>query len=172
MDVGGDIYGSVAEDGMMKGAHEYSSRLIWEGNTGEGTATYASYGRQYRVVLAGKPDIIGSADPAFRGDADKLNPEDLFVASLSSCHMLSYLALCALQGVRVLAYEDDATGTMTVTADGGGKFDEVVLTPKVTISDSKNVALALKLHDKAHEQCFIANSCSVPVRHKPIVKVG
>ena len=157
---------------MMKGAHEYSSRLIWEGNTGEGTATYAGYGRQYRIVVAGKPDITGSADPAFRGDAVKLNPEDLFVASLASCHMLSYLALCALQGVRVLAYEDDATGTMTVTADGGGKFDEVVLNPKVTISDSKNVALALKLHDKAHEQCFIANSCSVPVRHKPIVKVG
>jgi len=157
---------------MMKGAHEYSSRLIWEGNTGAGTATYAGYGRQYRVVAAGKPDIIGSADPAFRGDADKLNPEDLFVASLSSCHMLSYLALCALQGVRVLAYEDDAKGTMTVTADGGGKFEEVVLSPKVTISDSKNVALALNLHDKAHEQCFIANSCSVPVRHKPIVKVG
>ncbi|MEP6905809.1 MAG: OsmC family protein [Gemmatimonadales bacterium] len=157
---------------MMKGAHEYSSLLIWEGNTGEGTKTYAGYGRQYRVVVTGKPDIIGSADPAFRGDADKLNPEDLFLASLSSCHMLSYLALCALQGVRVLAYVDEVKGTMTVTPDGGGKFDEIVLNPKVTISDSTHVALALNLHDKAHEQCFIANSCSVPVRHKPIVKVG
>jgi organic hydroperoxide reductase OsmC/OhrA len=157
---------------MMKGAHEYSSLLIWDGNTGEGTATYAGYGRQYRVVVAGKPDIVGSADPAFRGDAAKLNPEDLFVASLSSCHMLSYLALCALQGVRVVAYEDDAKGTMMVDADGGGKFEEVVLYPKVTIADREHVALALNLHDGAHAQCFVANSVSIPVRHKPTVQVG
>lgn len=156
---------------MMKGAHEYSSRLVWDGNTGNGTATYASYGRQYHVVVAGKPDIAGSADPAFRGDADKLNPEDLFVASLSSCHMLSYLAACALKGVRVVAYEDDAKGTMTVDADGGGRFVEVVLYPKVTIADREQVALALSLHEVAHDQCFIANSCSIPIRHKPTVSV-
>ena len=156
---------------MMKGAHEYSSRLIWDGNTGDGTATYAGYGRQYRIVVAGKPDITGSADPAFRGDAAKLNPEDLFVASLSSCHMLSYLALCSLKGIRVVAYEDDAKGTMAVDADGGGRFVEVVLHPTVTIAESQHVALALDLHDLAHDQCFIANSCSIPIRHKPIVQI-
>jgi organic hydroperoxide reductase OsmC/OhrA len=157
---------------MMKGAHEYSSRLIWDGNTGHGTASYAGYGRQYHVVVAGKPDIAGSADAAFRGDASRLNPEDLFVASLSACHMLSYLALCSLQGVRVTAYEDEAKGTMTVDADGSGKFVEVVLHPNVTIADSEHVALALNLHDTAHEQCFIANSVSIPVLHRPTVKVG
>jgi len=156
---------------MMKGAHEYSSRLIWDGNTGDGTATYAGYGRQYRIVVAGKPGITGSADPAFRGDAAKLNPEDLFVASLSSCHMLSYLALCSLKGIRVVAYEDDAKGTMAVDADGGGRFVEVVLHPTVTIAESQHVALALDLHDLAHDQCFIANSCSIPIRHKPIVQI-
>jgi len=156
---------------MMKGAHEYSSRLIWDGNTGDGTATYAGYGRQYRIVVAGKPDITGSADPAFRGDAAKLNPEDLFVASLSSCHMLSYLALCSLKGIRVVAYEDDAKGTMAVDADGSGRFIEVVLHPTVTIAESQHVALALDLHDLAHDQCFIANSCSIPIRHKPIVQI-
>ena len=156
---------------MMKGAHEYSSRLVWDGNTGNGTSSYAGYGRQYHIVVAGKPDIAGSADPAFRGDADRLNPEDLFVASLSSCHMLSYLAACALKGVRVVAYEDDAKGTMTVDADGGGRFVEVVLYPKVTIADREQVALALNLHDLAHDQCFIANSCSIPIRHKPTVQV-
>ena len=155
----------------MKGAHEYSSRLIWDGNTGDGTATYAGYGRQYHIVVAGKPDITGSADPAFRGDAAKLNPEDLFVASLSSCHMLSYLALCSLKGIRVVAYEDDAKGTMTVDADGGGRFVEVVLHPTVTITDSGHVALALELHDLAHAQCFIASSCSIPIRHKPVVQI-
>ena len=156
---------------MMKGAHEYSSRLIWDGNTGDGTATYAGYGRQYHITFAGKPDITGSADPAFRGDAAKLNPEDLFVASLSSCHMLSYLALCSLKGIRVVAYEDDAKGTMAVDADGSGRFIEVVLHPTVTIAESQHVALALDLHDLAHDQCFIANSCSIPIRHKPIVQI-
>lgn len=156
---------------MMKGAHEYSSRLIWDGNSGEGTASYAGYGRQYHIDIEGKPNIAGSADPAFRGDAAKLNPEDLFVASLSSCHMLSYLALCSLKGVRVVAYEDDAKGTTTVDADGGGRFVEVVLYPKVTIADRERVALALELHDLAHSQCFIANSCSIPIRHSPTVQV-
>jgi len=157
---------------MMKGAHEYSSQLIWDGNTGEGTATYAGYGRQYRVIVAGKPDILGSADPAFRGDAARYNPEDLFVVALSSCHMLSYLAICALKGVRVLAYEDNAKGTMTVNADGGGKFEEVTLYPNVTIAGEEHVALALDLHDDAHDKCFIANSVSIPVRHKPTVRTG
>lgn len=155
----------------MKGAHEYSTRLVWDGNTGNGTATYAGYGRQYHIGIPGKPDIVGSADPAFRGDAAKLNPEDFFVASLSACHMLSYLAACALKGVRVVAYEDKAKGTMTVDADGGGRFVEVVLYPIVTIADREHVALALDLHDTAHDQCFIANSCCIPVRHKPTVQI-
>jgi organic hydroperoxide reductase OsmC/OhrA len=157
---------------MTKGAHEYSARLVWDGNTGEGTSSYGGYERQYRVLIAGKPDLEGSADPMFRGDARKHNPEDLFVASLSSCHMLSYLALCARQGVRVLAYEDDACGTLVVNEDGGGKFEEVTLRPSVTIAGSENVALALHLHDAASDQCFVASSCSIPIRHIPTVKTG
>lgn len=150
--------------------HEYAARLVWDGNTGTGTATYAGYGRQYRVLMTGKPDISGTADPMFKGDASKHNPEDLFLASISACHMLSYLALCARQGVRVVEYEDDVRGTMKFDGRGGGKFEEVVLHPSVTIEGKDHTELALELHEKAHELCYIAASCSVPIRHEPTVR--
>jgi organic hydroperoxide reductase OsmC/OhrA len=155
-----------------KHPHRYTARLIWEGNLGEGTAGYASYGRQYRVSIEGKPDLAGSADPTFRGEADKHNPEDLFLASISSCHMLTYLALCARGGIRVLGYEDDAAATMTVDANGGGRFEEVVLHPRVTIASGGDVSRASKLHETAHGLCFVANSCSVPIRHEARVEVA
>ena len=155
---------------MTRGVHEYAARLVWDGNTGSGTATYAGYGRQYRVLMEGKPDLEGTADPAFRGDATKHNPEDLFLAAISSCHMLSYLALCARKGIRVVAYEDDVRGVMKLDSNGGGKFEEVTLHPRVTIEGADGCELALELHGKAHELCFIAASCSVPIRHKPTVR--
>jgi organic hydroperoxide reductase OsmC/OhrA len=155
---------------MTRGVHEYAARLVWDGNTGSGTATYANYGRQYRVLMEGKPDLEGTADPMFKGDATKHNPEDLFLAAISSCHMLSYLALCARNGVRVVAYEDDVRGVMKFDANGGGKFEEVTLHPYVTIEGADGCELALELHEKAHELCFIAASCSVPIRHEPTVR--
>jgi organic hydroperoxide reductase OsmC/OhrA len=157
---------------MAQGEHAYAARVVWEGNTGEGTARYAGYGREYRVQIEGKPDLAGSADPAFRGDAGRHNPEDLFLAAISACHMLFYLSLCARGGVRVLAYEDQAQGTMRTDASGGGQFEEITLRPQVTIDGQENAALALRLHDTAHELCFIARSCSVPIRHQPTVRAG
>lgn len=157
---------------MADGEHEYAARVVWEGNTGEGTARYAGYGREYRVMVDGKPDLAGSADPAFRGDAARHNPEDLFVASISACHMLFYLSLCARRGVRVLAYEDHAHGVMRADAGGGGRFHEVVLRPRVTIDDPAHAALASQLHDAAHALCFIANSCSFPIRHEPVIQAA
>jgi organic hydroperoxide reductase OsmC/OhrA len=155
---------------MTTGAHEYTARLIWDGNTGEGTARYAAYGRQYRVLVAGKPELAGTADPAFRGEADRHNPEDLFLAAVSACHMLFYLSLCARQGVRVLAYADDARGRMRIHADGGGRFEAIALRPTVTVADGTDTALAVRLHETAHDLCFIANSCSVPIRCEPTVQ--
>ena len=150
--------------------HHYKARLIWDGNRGEGTATYAGYGREHRIEIDGKPVLQATADVTFRGEADKHNPEDLFVAAIASCHMLSYLALCARGGIRVLAYEDAATGTMKQDGKGGGRFEEVVLHPVVTISDAAQADEAVKLHERAHQVCFIANSCSVPIRHVPEVR--
>lgn len=158
-----------AGDSQVK--HEYATRLVWEGNNGSGTAEYATYGRQYRVLISGKPDIEGSADPVFRGDAAKHNPEDLFVAAISSCHLLSYLALCARNKIGVVSYEDEAIGTMSLTPDGGGKFDEVVLRPCVTIM-SGDLDLAINLHETAHHQCYVANSCSCVIRNEPSVTRG
>ena len=148
--------------------HQYKSRLVWEGGA-RGTAEYASYDRSYRIAIDGKAGINGSADAMFKGDKSKLNPEDLFVAAISSCHLLSYLALCARNGINVASYEDDASGTLALNPDWSGKFDEVVLHPRVTIA-SGDLDLAIKLHETAHEQCFIANSCSCPVRNEPTVK--
>lgn len=155
---------------MSERTHDYAARLVWDGNTGEGTARYDGYGRDYRVLIADKPELPGSADPLFRGDPSRHNPEDHFLAAISACHMLSYLALCARHGVRVLGYEDEASGRLALRADGGGAFDEVVLRPAVTIDNASKQELALQLHDTAHERCFIANSCRVPIRHEPVIR--
>ncbi|HEX6966324.1 MAG TPA: OsmC family protein [Gemmatimonadaceae bacterium] len=155
---------------MSTAVHTYTARLVWEGNTGEGTRSYTSYSRRYRVRMPGKPELAGSSDPAFRGDAELYNPEDLFLAAVSACHMLSYLALCARQRVRVLAYEDHAEGAMTVYAGGGGRFTEITLHPCVTVDGDEQIELATRLHDAAHERCFIANSCRVPIRHDALVR--
>lgn len=146
--------------------HHYSSHLHWTGNRGEGTVDYRSYDRSYKLSVNGKPELHGSADPVFRGDKAKWNPEELFLASLSACHMLWYLHLCSDAEVRVKSYEDQATGVMEEMKNGSGKIAEVTLHPKVTISDSDSLEKARKLHRKANEMCFIANSCNFPVRHE------
>ncbi|HEY9428768.1 MAG TPA: OsmC family protein [Gemmatimonadaceae bacterium] len=151
---------------MAREAHEYTARLIWDGNTGAGTATYAGYGREYRFLVDGKPELEGTADPKFKGDPSRHNPEEHFLAAISGCHMLSYLALCARNNIRVLAYEDDVRGTLKFDSRGGGKFEEVVLHPAVTIAEGDDAELAESLHEQAHELCFIAASCSVPIRHE------
>ena len=123
------------------------------------------------LSAAGRPDVQGSSDPAFRGDATRWNPEDLLVASLSSCHMLWYLHLCAQAKITVLAYRDDATGTM-VEDEGGGRFTAAVLKPVVTIAAGGDVARAEALHEDAHRLCFIANSVSFPVTIEAAVTVA
>jgi len=157
--------------GHMAKTHEYSAQVTWNGNLGAGTSTYQGYDRDYTVAIEGKPELRGSADPMFRGSAELHNPEDLFVASISACHLLSYLALCARKGISVASYRDEARGTLELTPDGGGKFVDVALNPLVTISSGEE-SVAIALHDEAHKQCYIASSCSVPIRHNPIVKLA
>jgi organic hydroperoxide reductase OsmC/OhrA len=153
--------------------HTYRTTVRWTGNTGTGTGSgYRGYGRAHDVVSDGKPTIAASADPAFLGDPERWNPEDLLVASLSECHMLTYLSVCARDGVTVTAYEDVATGTMEETAGYSGRFTEVVLRPVVTVADAAMVERARSAHHDAHQACFIANSVNFPVRHEPTVSVG
>jgi organic hydroperoxide reductase OsmC/OhrA len=163
----------IAEDvRMTNDTHHYSTTLTWDGNRGTGTTTYAGYGREHHAIIDGKADLALSADPTFRGDAARHNPEDLLLIAVASCHMLSYLAIAAKRGVNVLAYRDHATGTMQTDARGGGKFTEIVLHPEVTIDDATKVERATEFHEEAHALCFIANSVSAPIRHEPTTKVG
>ena len=151
----------------MGRTHQYTVNLLWTGNRGSGTAGYAVYERSYTQHAAGKPDLQGSSDPAFRGDPTRYNPEELFVSTLSSCHMLWYLHLCAVNGIVVTDYRDEAKGIMTETADGGGRFTEVVLYPVVTVGSAGWIGRAMELHQEAGEKCFIANSVNFPVRCVP-----
>src|SRR4051794_15702766 len=106
---------------MKERQHRYRVAVRWTGNTGQGTSGYRAYSRDHVVEAAGKPPIPGSSDPQFRGDASRWNPEELLVASLSACHKLWYLHLCAEAGVTVTAYEDHAEAVMSEHQDGGGR---------------------------------------------------
>lgn len=152
--------------------HSYATTVRWTGNEGTGTATYRGYARAHDVMADGRPVIAASSDPAFRGDPAKWNPELLFVAALSECHLLQYLHVCAGAGVVVVAYEDTASATMATTPDGGGSFTEVVLRPVVTVADPSMTTTAAALHDRAHELCFLAASVRTPVRHEPTILVA
>jgi organic hydroperoxide reductase OsmC/OhrA len=152
--------------------HNYTVSIEWIGNAGAGTRGYGSYSRDHTITAGGESNgkvlIQGSSDAHFRGDGRRYNPEELLVASLSSCHMLWYLHLCAISGIVVEAYHDDATGKMEINHDGSGQFVEVVLHPRVGIS-SGAPELADSLHDRAHSMCFIARSVNFPVSCSPVV---
>jgi organic hydroperoxide reductase OsmC/OhrA len=156
---------------MNNRQHRYTLTVTWTGNNGQGTSSYTAYDRSHTVQAADKIVIPGSSDPSFRGDKTRYNPEELFLASLSSCHMLWYLHLCAEAGVVVTAYTDHATGTMVETADGGGHFSEVTLHPAVTVKEEAMIGKANALHEKANALCYIANSCNFPVHHQPVCSV-
>ena len=147
--------------------HRYELTVEWTGDRGNGTESYTAYGRDHLVSAEGRPRIRGTADPSFRGEDSRWNPEQLFVASLSQCHMLWYLHLCAGAGVVVLEYVDRPVGTMVTEPDGGGEFRDVLLRPTVVVADAEQLARAGELHDRAHELCFVARSVRCPVRHEP-----
>lgn len=155
----------------MPDEHIYQTNLVWTGNQGTGTKTYTGYSRAHEISIEGKPVIVGSSDPHFRGDASRYNPEELLLAALSACHMLSYLHQCAVAKIVVVDYRDDATGKMAETADGGGHFTEVTLKPRVVISKDSDAEKAKEIHHKAHELCFIANSVNFPVRAEPEILI-
>lgn len=155
---------------MARTDHEYDVTVQWCGNRGTGTSGYRDYGREHLIQATGKADIAGSSDPAFRGDAGRWNPEELLLASLSACHKLWYLHLCADAGLRVLRYTDWAHGVMRDDA-AGGRFVVAVLRPQVTLSAEGDVALAQRLHHVAHEKCYIANSVNFAVQCEPTIEV-
>jgi organic hydroperoxide reductase OsmC/OhrA len=148
--------------------HNYEVKIEWTGNKGSGTFDYRSYSRSH--IISGKEkkvEIPASSDPSFMGDESKYNPEELFLSSLSACHMLWYLHLCAINGVIVLEYIDLPKGTMHERPNGSGFFSEVTLYPEVVVSKSEMIEKANQLHRDANKMCFIANSCNFEVKHVP-----
>lgn len=151
--------------------HTYALDLTWTGNTGDGTTGYRSYTRDVTAASPGKPELLLSADKPFRGDPARWNPEELLLAALSECHLLSFLHVAVLHGVVVTGYTDQPIGTMTQEGIGG-RFTEVVLRPVVTVSDPAVVDMLPRLHDEASAACFIASSVNFPVRHEPTTLVA
>jgi organic hydroperoxide reductase OsmC/OhrA len=148
--------------------HRYQIITRWTGNLGSGTSSYTAYSRDYELSAPGKDaSISGSSDPAFRGNRGRYNPEELLVASLSACHMLWVLHLCADAGIIVLDYTDEATGEMAEHSDGSGEFTRVVLRPRMVIADRSRTEEATALQDKARQLCFLARSVNFPVEHQP-----
>jgi organic hydroperoxide reductase OsmC/OhrA len=147
--------------------HSYRATISWKGET----RNYKGYSREYSVAVPGKPTYRASADAAFGGDPKLHNPEDLLLISLATCHMLSYLAVCARLGIVVTAYEDQAEGTMAIK-DKRMRFTEVVLRPRVTLAAGTDVARAEVAHAQAHDECFIANSVNFPVRHEATTAIA
>jgi len=146
----------------MAHVHHFSAKLTWTGAAKGSTSSYESYSRDHLIEVPGKPPLPGSADKVFRGDSSRHNPEELLVMSLSACHMLTYLAVAARAGVHVVAYSDEASGTMQLH-NGKMRFTEVSLRPAVVIAAGSDLAEAKRLHEQAHEHCFIANSVNFPV---------
>jgi len=151
----------------MAHEHNYKLTAVWTGNKGNGTKNVRDYDRSHTVTIQGKPELFLTTDNPAVGDKSKLNPEDLLVSAISSCHMLSYLYACAMEGIVITAYTDNATGIMIEKESGGGSFKEVILNPIFYVADESMVEKAINLHHKAHEICYIANSVNFEVKCNP-----
>lgn len=151
--------------------HRFQALITWTGAAKGPAESYKTYSREYRVEIEGKPSLTASAAAPFYGDATLHNPEDLLLAAISGCHLLSYLAIAARQGVVVTAYSDEATATMAFK-DGKMRFIEATLRPRVTITPESNVERAMSIHHQANQECFIANSLNFPVSHQPEIELG
>lgn len=157
---------------MILGEHHYALTATWHGNRGTGTSGYREYSRDVTIAVDGKPELLASADKPFRGDSARWNPEDMLIAALSECHLLSYLHACVGAGVVVVSYVDRASGVMREDGKGGGAFTEVLLRPEVVVADPSMIEAAERAHEDAHRMCFIANSVNFPVHHEASVSAG
>lgn len=131
----------------------HHARVVWDAD--------ADDRRAHTIELAGQR-LAASSSPHFGGDGDRADPEEMLVGALSSCHMLWFLALARIEGVKVTAYEDDAEGLLD-----GERFTRVVLRPRVSFGSEPAAELIESLHHGAHRRCFIANSVNFAVAVEP-----
>jgi len=156
----------------MANQHFYKVGVKWTGNLGTGTSNYKAYSRNHLIQVEGKVPVESSSDPLFRGNPNRYNPEEMLVASLSSCHMLWYLHFCADAGIIVTSYQDEAEGIMIVESSGAGQFTEVILKPRISLANMQMMDQANALHEKANAYCFIARSCNFTVKHQAVYSIG
>jgi organic hydroperoxide reductase OsmC/OhrA len=146
--------------------HQYNTQIIWTGNTGKGTETLNGYRRDYVIEVEGKPEIPGTSEISVQSNKVRYNPEELLQAAVSSCHMLWYLYLCAQKGIIITEYVDKSRGTMESVDQGGGRFTNITLGPKIKIKGKADLNVLNDLQDQAHHLCYIANSCNFPIAHE------
>lgn len=161
--------GGVHIRDIVANAHQFTATTRWPADAAN-THPDATYSRDAQLGSGDdsgrKPAVPGSAPTVFGGDATRYNPEELLLMSLSECHMLTFLAIASRKGVRVVSYEDDAIGTLAIGEYGTkGKMSmqEAVLRPRVSIVGASAEDVQA-MHEKAHANCFIANSVNFPVR--------
>jgi organic hydroperoxide reductase OsmC/OhrA len=149
----------------------HHTRVLWE--RGAAPFTYEGYVRDHRIFFGADEHtrLEASAAPAYRGNPALPNPEDELVASLSSCHMLSLLAIAAREGLTVERYEDRAEGTLATNAEGRLAMTLCVLRPSVRFSAPVSEAKLRALHAQAHRACFIAASVKTEVRVEPAAQM-
>lgn len=147
--------------------HSYTSRIVWTGNRGEGTASYRGYDRTWDIAVPGKPVVPCSNDPLLGGDPARMNPEDLLLSALSACHMLWYLHYASEAGLVVTSYHDTPEAVGTVGRGGAGRFVSAVLKPVIGLRLGADLQVADAIHHRIPEVCFIARSVNFPVTHAP-----
>lgn len=155
----------------MPQEHLFQALITWTGASAGPTESYRAYSREFSVQIEGKAELAGSAAPTFLGDASLHNPEDLLLAAVAGCHLLSYLAIVARQGILVTSYIDQATAVMKIK-DGKMRIVEATLRPRVVVAPGTDIEKAEALHLQANQECFIANSVNFPIHHFPEVSIG
>lgn len=146
---------------------EHTAKVVW--NRGDREFTYQKYSRDHEWRFDGGEVVRASASPAYLGSEDCVDPEEAFVASLSACHMLTFLALCTKERLVVESYEDDAVGLLEKNADGKMAVTRVTLRPRIVYSGGDPSQETLdKLHHDAHEMCFIASSVKTEITVVPV----
>lgn len=143
--------------------HEYRATTTWKRTTDD--FTYDTYNRAHDVTFGGGETVPWSAAPEFKGNAERVNPEEAFVAALSTCHMLTFLAIAARKRFVVDSYRDEAVGVMERNSAGKYWVSNVTLRPKVAFSGTRQPSDSeiSELHRAAHDNCFIANSVTTHV---------
>lgn len=151
----------------MANQHEYSARIVWTGNAGEGTRRYKGYARTWDIATPGKPIVHCSNDPLLGGDPTLPNPEDLMLATVSACHMLWYLHLASNAGIVIHSYTDDPVAIGETAPNGAGRFLGATLRPRIEVESGADLERAAALHHDVHQFCFIARSINFPVDYAP-----